>query len=78
VDLGVWNLPPQRINQCIESLAAQGFAALYRHEGKWKGHKHIHAIYAIVPMKAQLQIQLADFLRAPRRQGRRVKWERKL
>ena len=78
VDLGTWGLSPRQINAFQEALVAQGFAAFYRHEGKWKGKEHIHAIYAFLPMKPQLQIQLADFLRERRRSGQRVRWEKKL
>lgn len=78
VDLGVWDLPPQKINQFVDALASQGFAAWYRHGGKWKGGEHIHAIYAFLPMKPQLQVQLGQFLRERRREGRRVWWQKKL
>jgi hypothetical protein len=78
VDLGVWDLPPQKINDFVETLAAQDFAAFYRHKGKWAYRKHIHAIYAFLPMKPQLQLQVGEFLRARRRAGRRPQWEKKL
>jgi hypothetical protein len=78
VDLGVWDLTPAQINAFVDALAAQGFAAFYRHEGKWKGNEHIHAIYAFLPMKPQLQIQLGEFLSARRKAKKPVQWEKKL
>lgn len=78
VDLGTWDLPPQTINRLVEALALQGFAAWYRSGGKWKGHEHIHAVYAFLPMKPQLQVQLSQFLRERRRRGKSPKWRAKL
>jgi hypothetical protein len=77
-DLGTIDLPPQKIDAFVDALTDQGFAAWYRHGGKWKGHEHIHAIYAFVPMKPQLQVQLRQFLRERRREGRSPKWRAKL
>ena len=78
VDLGVLDLTPQQTNAFVDALASQGFAAFHRHEGKWKGNEHIHAIYAFLPMKPQLQIQVGEFLRARRKAKKPVKWEKKL
>jgi hypothetical protein len=78
VDLGVWDLTPTQIYTFLDALAAQGFAAFYRHEGKWKGNEHIHAIYAFLPMKPQLQIQLREFLSWRHKAKKPVKWEKKL
>jgi hypothetical protein len=78
VDLGTQDLSPQKINAFVEALASQGFAAFYRHKGKWKGGEHIHAIYAFLPMKPQLQIQVGEFLRERRRAGKSPKWRAKL
>ena len=59
-------------------MAKQGFAAFYRHEGKWRGHEHVHAVYALLPMKIQLRRQVREFLRE-RRKARKppLKWESK-
>lgn len=78
VDLGTWDLSEPKIQQFVDALAAQGFAAFYRSGGKWKGVEHIHAIYVFLPMKPQLQIQLDEFLTKRWRAGKRVKWEKKL
>jgi hypothetical protein len=78
VDLGTWDLSPAQIKVFLEALTAQGFAAFYRHEGKWKDHKHIHAIYAFLPMKPQLQLQVGEFLRERLRNGKSPKWRAKL
>jgi hypothetical protein len=78
VDLGIWDLPPRKINAFVEALAAQGFAAFYRHQGKWKNRRHIHAIYAFLPMKPQLQVQVGEFLRERRRTGKSPAWRNKL
>lgn len=78
VDLGVWDLTPQQINTFLDALATQGFAAFYRHEGKWQSNEHIHAIYAFLPMKPQLQIQIGEFLRERRKAKKPVQWEKKL
>lgn len=78
VDLGTLDLTPAQIERFVDALATQGFAAFYRHKGKWKGNEHIHAIYAFLPMKPQLQIQVGEFLRERRKAGRRPQWEKKL
>lgn len=69
----VW-MPPFAI-ACVGAL--QGFAAFYRHEGKWKGREHIHAIYALLPMKRQLRGQVREFLAMRRAtQKPKLKWAR--
>ena len=78
VDLGTWDLTPTQIERFLDALAAQGFAAFYRHKGKWKKHQHIHAIYAFLPMKPQLQIQVREFLQQREKTGKKVHWEKKL
>ena len=61
------------------ALSRQGFAPFYRRGPKWKDGEHIHAIYALLPMKPQLRGQVNEFLRARRRRGLpRLKWEKKL
>ena len=79
VDLGTWDLDPARINRFVESLAQQGFAAFYRQGAKWKGNEHIHAIYALLPMKIQLRRQVRQFLRERRSDGKPpLRWEPKM
>ena len=78
VDLGTWDLTPAQINSFVDALADQGFAAFYRHKGKWKGGEHIHAIYAFLPMKPQLQLQVKEFLQSRKREGKSPKWRAKL
>ena len=79
VDIGTWDLDEARIKRFVEALAQQGFAAFYRSGPKWKGGEHIHAVYALLPMKPQLRGQVRQFLRERRAQGKsRLKWEAKL
>ncbi|HEY0072530.1 MAG TPA: hypothetical protein VGB77_00390 [Abditibacteriaceae bacterium] len=66
VDVGTSDLNDYQIKVFLEALAQQGFAAFYRHEGKWKGREHIHAIYVLLPMKKQLRRQVRQFLRERR------------
>ncbi len=79
VDLGAVNLSVAQRNLFMEKLAAQGFAAFWRFEGKWQGDEHIHAIYCLIPMKPQLRAQVLEWLAQRRREGRpRLRWIRKL
>ena len=79
VDIGIWSLSQQRIARFCVALSRQGFAPFYRHGAKWKDGEHIHAIYALLPMKPQLRGQVNEFLRVRRRHGLpRLKWEKKL
>jgi hypothetical protein len=79
VDLGVFDLSEAQIKRFLNELARQGFACWYRHGGKWTGGEHIHAIYALLPMKPQLRGQVRQFLQERRRAGLRpLKWEVKL
>lgn len=79
VDLGVWGLSPNEIARFSMALQRQGFATFYRHGGKWKDGEHIHAIYALLPMKPQLREQVREFLQARRDADfPRLKWEKKL
>jgi hypothetical protein len=79
VDLGTWDLDEARIKRFVEALAQQGFAAFYRSGPKWQGNEHIHAIYALLPMKVQLRRQVRQFLRERRAQGKpHLAWREKL
>lgn len=78
VDLGTSDLNDYQIKLFLEALAEQGFAAFYRHEGKWQGREHIHAIYALLPMKSQLRGQVKQFLRERRAARKKtLRWARK-
>ncbi len=78
VDLGASDLTRPQLARFVESLAAQGFAAFYREGGKWRGHEHIHAIYAPLRMKWQLQSQVREWETARRRAGkRRYRWQKR-
>ena len=77
VDVGTSDLNNYQIKLFLEALAQQGFAAFYRHEGRWKGREHIHAIYAPLPMKVQLRRQVKEFLRERRAaKESKLKWAR--
>jgi hypothetical protein len=79
VDLGVFDLSEAQIKRFLAELTRQGFACWYRHGAKWKGGEHIHAIYALLPMKPQLRGQVRLFLRERRAAGvRPLKWEVKI
>ena len=76
VDMGVGDLSDRKRGEFLEEMAGQGFAAFYREGGKWTGQEHVHAIYALLPMKPQLRGQVREFLRARRADGKRkLKWE---
>ena len=62
-DVHVIGLNEKQIERWTRELGRNGFAAWYRHGGKWKGGEHIHAVYAFVPMKSQLKRQVKLFLR---------------
>ncbi len=79
VDLGSVDLTPAQVSRFCIALAGQGFASFHRNGPKWKGGEHIHAIYALIPMKPQLRFQVREWLQARRDNGfGRLKWERKL
>ncbi|MEZ4475237.1 MAG: hypothetical protein R3F60_31480 [bacterium] len=67
VDLRTRDLTRAQIRALLERLASHGFAAWYREPGAdgWPADEapHIHAVFAGVRMKAQLQGQVRDFLR---------------
>ena len=62
-DFGTRDLNQAQIARFVRELDRQGFAAWYRQGGKWKGIEHIHAVYALVPMKAQLRRQVKLYVR---------------
>jgi len=79
VDLGVPDLTSDKINHFLHELTLQGFACWYRHGGKWSGKEHIHAVYALLPMKPQLRGQVNQFLSERRAAGLKpLVWETKL
>jgi len=76
LDLGTSDLTRVQLARLLESLAAQGFASFYREGGKWRGREHIHAIYAPLPMKGQLQSQVREWERKRHREKkRRYEWQ---
>lgn len=78
VDLGAQDMTEAHIQWFLRALTREGFAAWYRSGARWKGGEHIHAIYAPLKMKPQLEEQTRDFLRQRRRQGLpRLWWEKK-
>lgn len=78
VDLGVDDLNRAQRDRFLESLAKQGFAAWYREGGKWRGHEHIHAIYAPLRMKWQLQGQMRQWGRQRRRAKKpQYRWQKR-
>ena len=62
-DFRTSDLSPAQIVRFVRALDSQGFAVWYRHGGKWQGSEHIHAVYALLPMKAQLRRQVRLYLR---------------
>ncbi len=78
VDLGTRDLNRVQLARFLESLAEQGFAAFYREGGKWRGNEHIHAIYAPLRMKPQLQRQVRQW-ETRRRRGKMptFRWQRR-
>lgn len=79
VDIGADDLTPARRAFFLEALAKQGFAAWWRSGENWQGDEHIHAIYALIPMKPQLREQVLLWLRERREDDKpRPKWLKKL
>jgi hypothetical protein len=62
VDLRTNGMTAAQIKKLLQELARQGFAAWYRFEGKFTNNRHIHAVFAGLPMKQQLRSQVIDFL----------------
>jgi hypothetical protein len=66
VDLSTRGLNKTEVRRLLEKLGREGFAAWYRNPGNdgWlTGIEHIHAVYAGVPMKVELDDQIRDYLR---------------
>lgn len=65
-DIRVGGLTESQVHALVDRLTTQGFAAYYRNPGHdgWPSTeaRHIHAIYAGVPMKASLRAQVRDWL----------------
>lgn len=77
VDLGVDDLTPHKRAELLESLARVGFAAWYRSGPKWKNGEHVHAVYAGLPMKSQLQEQVRLWNRERRQSGHKaLRWQK--
>jgi len=62
VDLRTKDLTKQQIKTLLKCLAINGFCAWYRFEGSFTNNRHIHAIFAALPMKPALKKQVAAFL----------------
>ncbi len=62
VDLSVHDLSQSQVHTLLEKLAEQGFAGWWRHQGSFKKNVHVHAVYAGLPMKEQLEGQITDWL----------------
>ncbi|HEX8552885.1 MAG TPA: hypothetical protein VF681_15180 [Abditibacteriaceae bacterium] len=79
VDLGAFELAEWQRQKFLRALAKQGFAAWYRSGPRWKNGEHIHAIYALLPMKPQLRGQVEEWLSDRRRRRvKPLKWETRL
>jgi hypothetical protein len=78
VDIGTDDLNARQINRLLKQLSRQGFAAWYRHGRNWEGNEHIHAVYALLPMKPQLRGQVRSFIAVRRKQRRTPRWARKM
>lgn len=62
VDLATADLNQSQIARWCAALTREGFAPFYRHIGKWQHKQHIHAIFAPLKMKPQLQEQVREFM----------------
>ena len=77
VDMGVNDLTPHKRTELLEALGRVGFAAWYRSGPRWKNDEHVHAVYAGLPMKPQLQEQVRLWNRERRQSGRKaLRWQR--
>ena len=76
-DIHCAGLDNDAIARLLRAMGKQGFAAWYRHGPKWAGNEHIHAVYALLPMKPQLIMQVQHFFDQQRRLGNRVRWRHK-
>ncbi len=78
VDLGVDDLTRAKRTELLEALARCGFAAWYRSGPRWESDEHVHAVYAGLPMKSQLQKQVRVWNRERRKRGRKtLRWQKK-
>ena len=79
VDIGALDLTSAQRARFLEALAQNGFAAWWRSGPNWRNGEHIHAVYALLPMKNQLRGQVRLFLRERRRDNKsKLSWEKKL
>ncbi len=76
-DIGVDDLSPHKRAELLEALARVGFIAWYRSGPKWKDDEHVHAVYAGLPMKPQLQEQVRLWNRERRQSGKKeLRWQK--
>lgn len=62
VDISVkHDLNQQQIEKLLLALAANGFAAWWRHTGSFANNVHVHAVYLGVKMKLPLRNQAHDW-----------------
>lgn len=61
-DIRTSSMSGKQIRKVLDNLGEQGFAAWYRHGSDWSGNEHIHAVYAGIPMKGELEGQVRSFL----------------
>ncbi len=79
IDLGAEDLSDEQRERFMEALARQGFVSWWRSGPKWQNNEHLHAVYALIPMKPQLREQVLLWLRERRAAGEaRPKWVRKI
>lgn len=79
VDIGAHDLTDQQRARFLETLAQNGFAVWWRSGPNWQNGEHIHAVYALLPMKKQLRGQIRLFLRERRAAKKpKLNWEKKL
>lgn len=78
VDLGVNDLTPAKRGELLEALARCGFATWFRSGPRWNNDEHVHAVYAGLPMKPQLQEQVRLWNRQRQQGGRKtLRWQKK-
>jgi hypothetical protein len=79
IDVGALDMTEARREIFLEALARQGFTPFWRSGPNWQGSEHIHAVYALIPMKPQLRGQVLEWLDKRRAEGKRLpRWVRKL
>lgn len=68
VDLSTWKVrgvlryDEAHLRWMLYQMARHGFIAFYRHTGSFLNNKHVHGVYAGVPMKPMLRAQVRDYL----------------